>query len=108
MPWDMIYQNESGIELPDGDRVHTIYVKIKDNPPTMNSESFRNTYIMMQDQLLQDDDCACFLVETNAKQSQNIKWKISVDGNRLSNRRIRRVSLDKFYELVTGEEDAID
>ena len=29
----------------------------------------------MQNQLLNDDDCACFLVEAIAQRSQNIKWE---------------------------------
>lgn len=60
----------------------------------------------MQNQLLKDDDCACFLVEAIAQKSQNIKWETTVDKNKVSHRRIRRVSLDQFYALVTGEEDA--
>lgn len=60
----------------------------------------------MQNQLLKDDDCACFLVEAIAQRSQNIKWETTVDKNKVSHRRIRRVSLDQFYALVTGEEDA--
>lgn len=60
----------------------------------------------MQDQLLKDDDCACYLVEAIAKKSQNIKWETSVNGNKVSHKRIRRVSIDQFYSLVTGEADA--
>lgn len=60
----------------------------------------------MQGQLLRDDDCACFLVEAIAKRSQNIAWTASVDGIRQKHRRIRRVSMDKFYEIVTGDSDA--
>ena len=60
----------------------------------------------MQDQLLQDDDCACYLVEAIAKASQDIKWETTVDKRKVSHRLIRRVSLDKFYALVTGQEDA--
>lgn len=52
------------------------------------------------------DDCACFLVEAIAKHSQNIAWAVSVDGRTQRHRRIRRVSLDKFYSLVTGQTDA--
>ena len=72
----------------------------------MNSASAGKTYIKMQSQLLDDDDCACFLVEAIAKKSQNIKWETTVDGKKVSHRRIRRVSLDNFYSLVSGEEDA--
>ena len=31
---------------------------------------------------------------------------MSVDGQQKKHRRIRRVSMDKFYELVTGQENA--
>lgn len=60
----------------------------------------------MQNQLLKDDDCACFLVEAIAQKSQNIKWETTVDKDKVSHKRIRRVSLDQFYELVTGDKNA--
>lgn len=104
--WDVIYRNENGIQLPDGDVVHTIYVEMKNKHNTMNSASAGKTYIKMQNQLLRDDDCACFLVEAIAQKSQNVKWTTSVDGVKVSHKRIRRVSMDQFYSLVTGEEDA--
>ena len=104
--WDVIYSNEDGIVLPDGEVVHTIYAEMKNKHNTMNSASAGKTYIKMQNQLLQDDDCACFLVEAIAQKSQNIKWETTVDKKKVSHKRIRRVSLDQFYALVTGEEDA--
>ena len=104
--WDVIYKNEDGVRLPDGDIVHNVYVEMKNKHNTMNSASAGKTYIKMQNQLLKDDDCACFLVEAIAQRSQNIKWETTVDKNKVSHRRIRRVSLDQFYALVTGEEDA--
>ena len=60
----------------------------------------------MQNQILQDDDCACFLVEAIAKRSQNIKWSIKLNEKTVSHKLIRRVSLDQFYALVTSQEDA--
>lgn len=60
----------------------------------------------MQNQLLRDDDCACFLVEAIAKKSQNIKWEATVDKQKIGHRLIRRVSIDQFYAIVTGQEDA--
>lgn len=104
--WDVIYQNPDGIMLPEGDRVHTVYVEMKNKHNTMNSASAGKTYIKMQNQLLNDDDCACFLVEAIAQRSQNIKWETTVDGRRVSHKRIRRVSLDRFYAITTGEENA--
>ena len=37
-----------------------------------------------------------------AKKSQDIPWAMSLDGDSISNNQIRRVSIDKFYEIVTG------
>ena len=104
--WDVIYKNPKGIPMTDGSVVHTVYVEMKNKHNTMNSASAGKTFIKMQNQLLKDDDCACFLVEAIAKKSQNIKWETTVDKNKVGHKLIRRVSMDQFYALVTGQEDA--
>lgn len=104
--WDVIYRNPDGIVMPDGDVVHTLYVEMKNKHNTMNSASSAKTYIKMQSQILDDDDCACLLVEAIAKRSQNIKWTTKVDGKNVQHRLIRRVSMDQFYSIVTGDENA--
>lgn len=104
--WDVIYKNTSGITIPEAGTVHTVYVEMKNKHNTMNSASAGKTFIKMQNQLLNDDDCACFLVEAIAQHSQNIKWETTVDGKKVGHKLIRRVSLDQFYALVTGQEDA--
>ena len=104
--WDVIYSNPDGIQLPDGSVVHTVYVEMKNKHNTMNSSAAGKTFIKMQAQLLSDDDCACFLVEAIAKKSQNIKWETTVDKKKVGHRLIRRVSMDQFYSLVTGQPDA--
>lgn len=106
MGWDVIYRNLDGIVMPDGDVVHTLYVEMKNKHNTMNSASSAKTYIKMQNQILEDDDCACLLVEAIAKHSQNIKWTTKVDGKNVQHRRIRRVSMDQFYAILTGDEMA--
>lgn len=104
--WDVIYKNPEGILMPDGSVVKTVYVEMKNKHNTMNSASASKTFIRMQGQLLRDDDSACFLVEAIAKESQNIKWQPTVDGQKEGHKLIRRVSLDQFYAIVTGQEDA--
>ena len=104
--WDVIYKNDNGILLPDGSIVKTIYVEMKNKHNTMNSASAGKTFIKMQNQLLKDDDCACFLVEAIAQRSQNIKWETTVDKVKVGHKLIRRVSIDNFYSLVTGQKDA--
>lgn len=104
--WDVIYENEAGIVLPDGSIVHAVFVEMKNKHNTMNSASAGKTFIKMQNQLLKDDDCACFLVEAIAQRSQNIKWETTVDKQKVGHKLIRRVSIDQFYTLVTGQNDA--
>jgi hypothetical protein len=104
--WDVVFTKEGGITLPDGDKVKTVYVEMKNKHNTMKSASSGKTYMKMQGQLLKDDDCACFLVEAIAKHSQNVPWTVSLDGNRQKHRRIRRVSMDEFYTTVTGVDNA--
>ena len=104
--WDVIYKNPDGIQMPDGDIVHTVYVEMKNKHNTMNSASSAKTYIKMQGQILEDDDCACLLVEAIAKKSQNIKWTTKVDGKNVQHRLISRVSMDQFYSILTGDENA--
>ncbi len=83
-----------------------IFVEMKNKHNTMNSSSSAKTYMRMQNQLLKDRDNQCLLVEIIAKRSQNIAWVCSVDGVSMQHEQIRRVSIDKFYEIITGETDA--
>ncbi len=104
--WDVIVRKQEGIDIGDGTMVSTVYVEMKNKHNTMNSASAARTYTKAQRQLLKDDDSACFLVEAIAKQSQNIPWAVSVDGERKSHKLIRRVSMDQFFKIVTGDEFA--
>jgi len=83
-----------------------IYVEMKNKHNTMNSSSAQKTYIGMQSKILKGADITCMLVEVIAKQSQNIPWKISINGEQYSHDNIRRVSIDKFYEIVTRDSRA--
>lgn len=87
-----------------------IYVEMKNKHNTMNAASASDTYIKMQNKLLSDDKATCLLVETIAKHSQDKVWIVTINKNgvrqQFSHKRIRRVSMDKFYEIVFGEKDA--
>ena len=86
--------------------VDKVYVEMKNKHYTMNSASSRKTYMKMQHKILRDNQSTCYLVEVVTKNSQDKAWKISIDGESLSNKNIRRISMDKFYALVTGIESA--
>lgn len=100
--WDIIYNS------PDSNV--TYYVEMKNKHNTMNSSSSGKTFMRMQNHLLTSEDrdkSICALVEVIAKQSQNKPWVITLDGvKQKANERLRRISIDKFYEIVTGEKYA--
>ena len=92
--WDIIWTR------PDGSKFN---VELKNKHNTMNSSSTKTSFLKMQDHILNNQNDMCALVEVIAKASQNIVWKPSVDGVQLGHSSIRRISIDKFYELVTGD-----
>jgi hypothetical protein len=83
-----------------------IYVEMKNKHNTMNSSSSQKTYMRMQATLAKDPAATCMLVEVIAMKSQNIPWMVSLDSERFVDERIRRVSIDQFYALVSGEKTA--
>ena len=83
-----------------------IFVEMKNKHNTMNSSSSQKTYMRMQNTILQNTQATCLLVEVIAANSQNIPWRVSLDKQSVVDERIRRVSIDKFYEMVTGDKYA--
>lgn len=83
-----------------------IFAEIKNKHNTMNSSSSQRIYMKMQGKLLDDDEATCYLVEVIAKCSQDEIWKISLDKRHRQHKKIRRISMDRFYGLVFGDDDA--
>jgi len=83
-----------------------IYVEMKNKHNTMNSSSSQTTYMRMQRQLIENPKSICMLVEVIASKSQNTIWKASLNGDRYEHKNIRRVSMDKFYEIVFDDANA--
>ena len=84
----------------------SLFAEMKNKHNTMNSASSQKTYMKLQQKLLEDFNATCYLVEIIAKQSQDVNWKCKVDGKNYDHNKIRRISIDKFYELATGDEFA--
>lgn len=99
--WDIIFKANNNL---------TYYVELKNKHNTMNSSSASKTFMKMQNHLLNAkdrDESICALVEVIAKKSNNTPWVTSIDYIRQSpNERLRRISIDKFYEIVTGDKEA--
>ena len=80
-----------------------IFVEMKNKHNTMNSAASQKTYMKMQQKIVRDSKAISMLVETIAAHSQNKTWVVTVDGEQFNNDHIRRVSMDKFYEIVFGD-----
>ncbi len=91
---------EKGFDVIN-DELH-IYVELKNKHNTMSSAAATTVYANMQNKILHDDKAICMLVEVIATRSKNEKW--NKDG--LSHEKIRRVSIDKFYEIVFNDSEA--
>lgn len=92
---------QRGFDIENPER--HIYVEVKNKHNTMNSASSQKTYMKMQAKLLEDDEATCYLVEAISPISRDVAWKTSLDGESRSHKRIRRISMDKFYALVFGD-----
>ena len=100
--WDVIVECPDGYKIDDDNTVHHIYAEVKNKHNTMNKAAKNDTYNKMKTQITEDDDCVCMLVEAISTKHKNEVWKYCG----AKNRRIRRVSIDEFFEIVTGERDA--
>ncbi|HLB57063.1 MAG TPA: Eco47II family restriction endonuclease [Coxiellaceae bacterium] len=83
-----------------------IYVEMKNKHNTMNSTSSPGTYAKMERQIKDHPGSTCMLVEVIATKSQNIPWEVKIGKEKKSNENIRRVSIDQFYKIVTGDNTA--
>lgn len=89
----------------ENDHLH-IYVELKNKHNTMNSASSQKTYMKMQAKILEDDEATCYLVEVISKRSGDDPWRISLDGRPHTHKKIRRMSIDRFYGLVFNDNTA--
>ncbi len=80
-----------------------IFVEMKNKHNTMNSAAAQKTYMKMQNKIIRDSKATCMLVEVIATRSQNKTWIATVDKEQFNNENIRRVSIDKFYEVVFND-----
>ncbi len=96
--WDVVYTSDET----------DYYIEMKNKHNTMNSTSSKGTYNRMKKHIeASDNNDVCALVEVIAKRSQDIPWVLSIDKVRQDpNDQIRRISIDKFYEIVTGDPNA--
>ncbi|MGL5519876.1 MAG: Eco47II family restriction endonuclease [Metamycoplasmataceae bacterium] len=98
--WDVIFYDE--------DKIY--YIEMKNKHNTMNSSSQSKTYMRMDSKISEENKNSkiiCALVEVISTKSQNVPWIVTIDKEKkLSSDQIRKISIDKFYEIVTKDKDA--
>lgn len=94
----------SGFDIENEEK--HIFVEMKNKHNTMNSASSQKTYMKMQGKLLDDDEATCYLVEVISKKSKDEPWKVSLDGKSHEHKKIRRMSIDKFYAMVFNDNES--
>ncbi len=84
-----------------------IFAEFKNKHNTMNSSAAGFTHARMRGLVEGNSKAVCYLVEVIAKTSQDIPWKLNKFLLRNDRQeRLRRISIDRFYEKVTGDTSA--
>lgn len=82
---------------------HSIFVEVKNKHNTMNVRSAAGVYDELSSVAKSYPSAMCYLVEIISKKSIDEVWTLTVNETKLSNKRIHRISADRFYALATGD-----
>ncbi|WDF63812.1 Eco47II family restriction endonuclease [Flavobacterium sp. KACC 22763] len=84
----------------------TLFADIKNKHNTMNSSSAEALFQKLARYADTYKKANCYWVQILAKKSFNTLWHGDINGKEYSHSRVYRISGDRFYALLTGEEDA--
>ncbi|MEI6347561.1 MAG: Eco47II family restriction endonuclease [Bacteroidota bacterium] len=85
----------------------TLFADIKNKHNTMNSSSAEALFQKLSQYANTYKKAKCYWVQILAKGSFIGLWKGEVNGKEYSHSRIYKISGDKFYALLTGQDDAL-
>jgi hypothetical protein len=85
----------------------TLFADIKNKHNTMNSSSAESLFQKLAKYADTYKKANCYWVQILAKSSFVEKWSGEINGKEYSHSRVYKISGDKFYALLTGEEDAL-
>ncbi|WP_179021676.1 Eco47II family restriction endonuclease [Winogradskyella forsetii] len=94
----------SGYDIKAND--DSIFAEIKNKHNTMNSSSAESAFQKLARFADDNRQAACYLVQILAKKSFVKKWAGIINGKEYSHSRVYMISGDKFYELLTGDNNA--
>ncbi len=94
----------SGFDIKAND--DTLFADIKNKHNTMNSSAAESLFQKLARYADTYKRAKCYWVQILAKSSFNIKWMGEINGKEYSHSRVYKISGDRFYALVTGQEFA--
>ncbi len=83
---------------------NTIFAEIKNKYNTMNVRSTAGVYDELAGLAKSNPHAMCYLVEIIAKKSADVVWSVTINQTIQQNKRIHKISADRFYALATGQE----
>lgn len=97
--------NLSGFDIKAKD--DTLFADIKNKHNTMNSSSAEALFQKLARYADTYKKAKCYWVQILAKGSFNEHWMGEINGKEYSHSRVYKISGDKFYSLLSGQDDAL-
>jgi hypothetical protein len=95
----------SGFDIKASD--NTLFADIKNKHNTMNSKSAEALFQTLARYADDHKKAKCYWVQILAKKSFCELWSGIINRKEYSHSRVYKISGDKFYELITGQSDAL-
>lgn len=97
------YLSGYDIKAKDG----SVFADIKNKHNTMNSSAAEALFQKLASLADTNKKAKCYWVQILAKKSFVELWKGDINGKEYSHSRVFKISGDKFYQLLTGEREAL-
>jgi len=95
----------SGFDIKAND--DTLFADIKNKHNTMNSSAAESLFQKLAKYADTYKKANCYWVQILAKGSFNEKWAGIINGKEYSHSRVHKISGDRFYALLTNQDDAL-
>ncbi|MCO6183672.1 Eco47II family restriction endonuclease [Leuconostoc fallax] len=90
-----------GIDIVSDDK--KIWAEVKNKHNTVKGENLPDIFLKLEKIAERHPDSTVYFVRIIDKTSQNKPWKLSKNKKKLEHPRVRIISGDRFYELLTGD-----
>lgn len=97
--------NSSGYDIKASD--NTLFADLKNKHNTMNSSASESLFQKLSSFADRYKTSKCYWVQILAKNSFCENWQGEINGKEYSHSRVYKISGDKFYHLITGNDNAL-